>query len=471
MSLGISAKQVVDESDSQLLAIAPWWERVCLGDIADVQNGAPFDSSMFNREGDGLPLIRIRDVGSSDTETYFSGTFDGSFIVRAGDVLIGMDGDFRIARWAGRDALLNQRVCRVILRAGTPYDERFLVQVLQPYLDEVKKRTSSVTVKHLSSKTVAELPIPLPPQQEQRRLVDELEKRLSHVDAAVAGLTAALQRLSAARNAVLWALILPKGVGETVNGLQSLPDGWEWKTLVEVAEVVGGVTKDSKRQADPSFVDVPYLRVANVQRGFLDLDEVATIRVHPDKAKSLRLQDGDILFNEGGDRDKLGRGWVWEDQVPECIHQNHVFRARLHDSRLEPKFVSWVGNTFGRRWFESAGKQTTNLASINKKTLESFPVPVPPDGVAVAIVAEGERRVSLIDAAEQTVAANLRKAETLRRSVLAAAFSGRLVHQDPADEPASALLERIKARRVSDTDAGPKGTGKARAKKSKEPTP
>ncbi|MGH8931455.1 MAG: hypothetical protein ACRDZO_12725 [Egibacteraceae bacterium] len=87
---------------------------------------------------------------------------------------------------------------------------------------------------------------------------------------------------------------------------------WPWTTLGEIAELKGGVTKDSKRQHDHSFVEVPYLRVANVQRGCLDLREVATIRVAPEKAKLLRLQYGDVLLNEGGDRDKLGRGWVWQ---------------------------------------------------------------------------------------------------------------------------------------------------------------
>ena len=170
MSLGITAKEVVEQSASPLLQIAPWWKRVRLGDIAVVQNGAPFESAKFNRDGVGMPLIRIRDVGASDTETYFDGVYDPAFVVRSGDILVGMDGDFRVARWSGRDALLNQRVCRLSPIAGDRYDGRFLTVVLQPYLDEVNKRTSSVTVKHLSSKTVSDLPIPLPPLEEQRRL-------------------------------------------------------------------------------------------------------------------------------------------------------------------------------------------------------------------------------------------------------------------------------------------------------------
>ena len=278
---------------------------------------------------------------------------------------------------------------------------------------------------------------------EQRRIVDELERRLSHVDAAITGLEATEFKLRQLRETIIWSSVIPSPGFDGDRGLPILPNGWEWTTLGAVADVVGGVTKDSKRQVDPQFVEVPYLRVANVQLGFLKLDEVTTIRVHPDKAKALRLEIGDVLFNEGGDRDKLGRGWIWEGQVDDCIHQNHVFRARLKEPRLHPKFVSWVGNTFGRRWFEAAGKQTTNLASINKTVLESFPVPMPPSGAVTAIVADLERRLSLVEAAQRSISMNLQKAQSLRRSLLTAAIAGKLVPHEHGDEPAKFLLARI----------------------------
>jgi type I restriction enzyme S subunit len=195
-------------------------------------------------------------------------------------------------------------------------------------------------------------------------------------------------------------------------------------------------------------VEVPYLRVANVQRGFLDLSGVTTIRVPPEKAEALALRPGDVLFNEGGDRDKLGRGWVWSGEIDGCIHQNHVFRARLIEG-FEPKFVSWHGNTFGRRWFEEHGRQTTNLASLNLTTLKSFPVPAPPLAEQRRIVAEVERQLSLADAMAAEIDRALKRSAVLRRSILDLAFGGRLVPQDPSDEPASVLLERIRAERAA----------------------
>jgi type I restriction enzyme S subunit len=248
------------------------------------------------------------------------------------------------------------------------------------------------------------------------------------------------------------------------DGVPGLPEGWAWAPLGSVADVVGGVTKDSKRQDDPSFVERPYLRVANVQRGHLDLEVVTTIRVAPEKAAKLELRPDDVLFNEGGDRDKLGRGWVWEGQIDRCIHQNHVFRARV-PSGIEPKLVSIWGNTFGQGWFEGRGKQTTNLASINLGTLKSFPIPIGPPEEQQRILAELDRQLSDLRACERSVEAGLERSAALRRAVLKAAFAGQLVAQDPTDEPASVLLERIRAER----EAAPKAKTPRRPRKAANP--
>ena len=435
MTLRLAPKDIVAQSTSPLLAIADWWERCRLGDVAVVTNGAAFKSASFNTLGDGLPLIRIRDVGQQQAPTHYSGDYEERHLVESGDLLIGMDGDFRIARWTGGRALLNQRVCRLQAHDPDLYCDRFLEYVLQPYLDEIHKVTSSVTVKHLSSRTVTELPIPLPPRAEQERIVAAIDEHFSRLDATDTALAVAQRRLDALRRSAAAELF-------------DRPD-WAWSTLGEIADLRGGVTKDAKREADPDYVEYPYLRVANVQRGFLDLSAVTTIRADRRKAEKLVLQPGDILFNEGGDRDKLGRGWVWEGQIENCIHQNHVFRARLTNGGFDPYFISMHANTWGQRWFERHGKQTTNLASINLATLKTFPVPAPSLKDQQAVVAE----LRSITRSEERLRTDLERAEhhsrTLRRSILSRAFSGQLVPQDRNDEPASVLLERIAASRAT----------------------
>lgn len=207
--------------------------------------------------------------------------------------------------------------------------------------------------------------------------------------------------------------------------LPSIPVGWVWTTLDAIAEVKGGVTKDQKRKPFGARA-VPYLRVANVQRGHLDLNDMKEILATEEEIAELALRPGDVLFNEGGDRDKLGRGWVWGGEIPVCIHQNHVFRARLYDRALQPKFVSWYANWLGQRFFFDEGKHTTNLASISMSKLRLLPIPVPPPAEQIRIVVEVERLLSVIDALKVALDANVLRASRLRESILHRAFSGRL---------------------------------------------
>lgn len=301
--------------------------------------------------------------------------------------------------------------CQGLLPVPDVADEKFTFYQIGYRANLLRAASRGTTISGVPKAALLRLPFSLPPLPEQRLIVGAIEEQFSRIDAARRLLHATRQGLGRFRSSVL-ATITP-------------PDG-TWTTLGEIAEIVGGVTKDSKRQQDPSFVEVPYLRVANVQRGYLDLGDVTTIRVSRDKATSLRLKPGDVLFNEGGDRDKLGRGWVWQGELDECIHQNHVFRARLLDDRFDPKFVSMHGNTFGQPWFERMGKQSTNLASINLKTLKGFPIPELPLEDQRKIVAEAERQLTLAESCAKGVEHALIRSENLRSAVLASAFSGRL---------------------------------------------
>jgi type I restriction enzyme S subunit len=161
-----------------------------------------------------------------------------------------------------------------------------------------------------------------------------------------------------------------------------------------------------------------------VQRGWLDLSEVKTIRVPERKIPALRLKPGDILFTEGGDRDKLGRGWIWEGQLAECVHQNHVFRARLKNPEMHPRFFSWFGNIYGAAYFLDRGKQTVNLASLNMTTLRALHVPVPSPEEQAQIV---ERVDGLLLAGER-IAKRLttadRKLDATSQRVLTKLFRG-----------------------------------------------
>ena len=245
-----------------------------------------------------------------------------------------------------------------------------------------------------------------------------------------------------------WQAKYPEPVAPDTTDLPTLPSGWTWASLDMLGEIASGVAKGMKRSSTAATREVPYLRVANVQRGYLDLTQIKTIEASEADIQELRLQPGDVLFNEGGDLDKLGRGWVWRGEVPECIHQNHVFRLRPYLPATPAELISHHGNTFGRTWFKTAGKQTTNLASINMTMLRAFPVPIAPEMESIEILAKLSPMLDAVAAQEMGVELGLKQATAQRKNILKAAFAGQLVPQDPHDEPASVLLERIRAERA-----------------------
>lgn len=366
---------------------------------------------------------------------------------------------------------------------------------------------SGTTFKEISGARAGLIPVPLAPAAEQTRIVTKLEELLSDLDAGVAELKAAQKRLQQYRQSLLkaavegaltadwreaqrqqgtatetgaqllartlterrarweakqlakfkeqrkappkdWQKKYPEPVQPDTTDLPELPEGWVWASLDMLGEIASGVAKGTKRDGNVSVREVHYLRVANVQRGYLDLSEVKTILATERDIEELTLRNGDVLFNEGGDRDKLGRGWVWHNEVAECIHQNHVFRMRPYSPDLRPELVSHHGNTFGKLWFQTAGKQTTNLASINMSMLRSFPVPVAPADEQKEVLAQMQIRVDSLDRQEDATDLAMKQATAQRLNIFRAAFAGELVPQDSNDEPASVLLERIRGARA-----------------------
>jgi type I restriction enzyme S subunit len=384
-------------------------------------------------------------------------------------------------------------------------DSRYLAYALnapeqQQWLADNAKGTAQ---KGIYLKTLGTARIPVAPAAEQIRIVAKLEETLSDLDAGVAELKAAQKKLAQYRQSLLkaavegaltadwraqhtltetglqllkrtlterrarweakqlakfneqgktppkdWQKKYPEPVEPDTTDLPSLPKGWVWASLDMLGEIASGVAKGTKRDADTAVREVPYLRVANVQRGYLDLSEVKTILATERDIDELTLVDGDVLFNEGGDRDKLGRGWVWREEVKNCIHQNHVFRMRLCLPELQPELLSHHGNSFGKLWFQNAGKQTTNLASINMTMLRAFPVPVAPAEEQVEVLAQIKAQLDSLDRQEEATNLAMKQSAAQRQNVLRTAFAGQLLPQDPNDEPASVLLERIRTERA-----------------------
>lgn len=364
--------------------------------------------------------------------------------------------------------MLPDKILRVLYDSAA-VDARYLLHALRAKPArthmEAEATGTSDSMRNLSQPKLRETPVLLAPRAEQERIADKLGALLDRVDACRARLERVPAILKRLRRAVLEAAT-SGALTEEWRQERGLPMQWRECLLRDVADIQGGITKDSKRTA-AGDEELPYLRVANVQRGWLDLSEIKTIHVPPDKVPALLLRPGDVLFNEGGDIDKVGRGWVWEGQIERCVFQNHVFRARLHDARMQPKFVSWWGNSVALDYFLRAGKQTTNLASINKTVLSNLPLSLPPADEQEEIVRRVESLFALADSLGAKYQAARAQVDRLTPALLAKAFRGELVPQDPNDEPADALLARLRGDATKHEGVGPAASKRGRAAQSR----
>lgn len=246
--------------------------------------------------------------------------------------------------------------------------------------------------------------------------------------------TELFKRLSKAKEEAFAAEDLRKRqpVSKSAQELGSVdaPGSWVQAKFDDVLVIVSGVTKGQKL-SDHESIEANYMRVANVQRGFLDLSVVKKIKVRTTDVVRYRLECGDVLMTEGGDWDKLGRAAVWRGQISDCIHQNHVFRLRPPSPELLPEWVVLFANSaVGRSFFAEASKRTTNLASINMTQLRSCPLPLPPTSEQRRIVAKVDELMALCDRLE----ANLQQADHKRARLLESLLAEALT-------PAEAALE------------------------------
>jgi type I restriction enzyme S subunit len=209
-----------------------------------------------------------------------------------------------------------------------------------------------------------------------------------------------------------------------IEWLGDVPEHWEVVSLKRIATIRTGVAK-GKDYGDQQTILVPYLRVANVQDGYLDLSEVSEIEILSSEIERYRLRSGDVLMNEGGDYDKLGRGHIWEGQIDPCITQNHVFAVR-------PKGVSseWLNqitsSSYAQFYFMIKSKQSTNLASISSTNLMNLPVVLPPtaeqDSIVRWIASSTKRFDNLLTEAHRAITL----LQERRTALISAAVTGKI---------------------------------------------
>ena len=332
----------------------------------------------------------------------------------------------------------------------------------------------------------------VPPREEQRRIVERIEHLFDEIDRGAENLRDGKRAIEPYRQSLLksafegrltadWRAANPDKTESTDTLLAcarkqqpdcldaepsaygGIPSQWLSLSLSSLGQVGGGLTKNQKRHDLP--LRTKYLRVANVYANRLVLDDVREIGVTAPELEKTRLEHGDLLFVEGnGSIKQIGRVAVWNDSIPNMTHQNHLIRFRSN-GLLSPRFALYfMMSPVGRRSIVAQASSTSGLHTLSISKVEALPVPICSPAEQAEVVRILDVRLETAEALDNEIDANLASAEALRQSILKRAFSGELVPQNPDDDPAQALLARIRASRDGNASTKPRRPGRRRAR-------
>lgn len=457
MSLTISPAQIVEESGSPLLAAPAHWLRRPLGEVATILNGFAFASKQFASDR-GKPLIRIRDIFNDRTAVAYVGEYDNRYLVNTGELLVGMDGDFNCTRWRGPEALLNQRVCK-ITPDPSQLDFDFLTYVLPGYLQAIHDLTSSTTVTHLSSRDVTQIPIPVPPLEEQRQLSLLLGVASSKQRSSASHLAAACRAVDRFRQSVLSAACSGRLTADWRE-----PDRDRGARLIEAARArrraeLGRRYRepDANRHADSTdlpaswgasplgllLIDIKYgtskrseyvapgipiLRIPNVSGERLNTADLKFADLDAREADSLRLRLGDILIiRSNGSPQFVGKSALVDHRAVGMAYAGYLMRLRVDEEVAVSEFVALaLASPQLRHQIEMPLRSTSGVNNINFGEVRGLVVPVPPIEEQREIVRRVDQLLTLADALKQRINTASKDGDLSSQAVLVKAFRGEL---------------------------------------------
>lgn len=297
-----------------------------LPELCEIQYGYAFDSACFTEDNTYLPLVRIRDVKRGYSETFYSGNYPSDYVIDSGSLLVGMDGEFNIARWKGGHALLNQRVCKITAKENV--NEEYIRFALSKALKEIENRTSFVTVKHLSAKELNQLEIDIPNYTTQT----EVAKVLTQIESIISARQQQLQKLDEFVKARFVELF-----GDCVLNSK----GWKTKRLGDIAEV-----GSSKRVfvEDLKESGIPFYRGTEI--GALAEGKTVTPELFISKEHYAELciatgapNIGDLLMPSICPD---GRIWVVNTEKPFYFKDGRVLWVHAIDDSYNPVFLLYT---------------------------------------------------------------------------------------------------------------------------------
>ena len=332
-----------------------------LTELCDIQYGYAFDSGKFTEDEKCIPLVRIRDVKRGYSETFYCGEYPEEYVLHAGDLLVGMDGEFNIARWRSCDALLNQRVCKIVAKGNT--DEEYLRFYLTKALKEIEDKTSFATVKHLSAKELNKLELDVPEYSEQKKLSGSL-RMAEHIIELRKRELEELDDLIKSRFVEMF--------GDPVINAKS------WKTAQLSALIINANNGMARRGKDEDGNIV--LRLVELQNGFIDYSAPNRICLNETEKKRFELVDNDFLFARvNGNPDYVGRCAVFKSIDEPVFHNDHIIRVHFNETKINGCFMSVLLNSdYGKRQMREQIKTSAGQYTISQDGIGAIMAILPP---------------------------------------------------------------------------------------------
>lgn len=402
-----------------------------------MKSGFPFDSKRFTRSksANARPLIRIRDVVNGATETYTDQECPKEYVIKKGEILIGMDGDFNVGKWQSEDALLNQRVC-CIQSCSSLYLDDFLFYYLPDPLKKINDATPSVTVKHLSTKTLAITPVPVPPLPEQQRIVNRIESLFAKLDEAKQKAQDALDSFETRKAAILHKAFTGELTAQWRKEHGVGMESWQTKKYSEICNIVRG---GSPRPAgSPEFYggNIPFMKVADITRNTGPYVNSTEYTIKEAGLKKTRMVDRNtlLLTNSGA---TLG--------VPAICTFKTTFNdgiaafLGLSPDTLLFHYYFWTSKTAALRAINKGAAQP----NLNTDIIGNVEISLPRENEQCEIVRLLDNLLAKEQQAKESAEGVLEQIDLIKKAILARAFRGELGTNDPSEENAVELLKVI----------------------------
>ena len=395
-SMVLEMRKMKDSGIEWIGEIPEGWEVSKLKYLGRYVNGYPFKPDDWGDKG--KPIIRIQDLtGSNDSPNYYDGDIDAKYHIKNGDILVSWAATLDAFIWNKGDGLLNQHIFKAIPQEEKITSYFFFWMIKEAMQNMNNDNKHGIFMQHVTLDVFNNFSVPLPPLSEQKRIATYLFQKISEAD--INDTLSSITGYKKLKQAVITQAVT-KGVrGERemkdsgVEWIGEIPKEWRETQLRHCATIKSGITLGKSYRKDTVLIERPYLRVANVQGGYVDLNDLATIEVTPDEDLKYRLHSGDVLMTEGGDRDKLGRGCVWHSEIEPCLHQNHVFAVQTNETILLPEFLEYLtASDVGRSYFDVTAIKTTNLACTSSSKVLAFTIPLPPIEEQIEIVSFIKKR-------------------------------------------------------------------------------